>query len=406
MATIDGFRFDYIINDAAGGTAPESFSQDVARGVHRFHKQMPGYAETPLASLSNLAATWGVGGVFVKDESKRFGLNAFKVLGGSYAVARLLCERLGLDIADVSLEHLRGKEVREKIGRMTLATATDGNHGRGIAWTAATLEQRAVVYMPKGCAQARVDSVRGHGANVVVTDLNYDDAVRHAFHVAEEKGWHVVQDTAWEGYTVIPTWIMQGYLTMCHEAIERLAVYGIKPTHVFLQAGVGAMAGAVAGYLANCFPDDPPTIVVMEPTNAACLYASAAAGDGLPHEVTGDLQTIMAGLACGVPNPVGWDILNAYAKCFLRCGDSVAADGIRILANPVSGDPAVEAGESGSIGVGVLRLLANVPAFAGLKDQLGINARSIVLCFNTEGATDPVNYRDIAWYGKHPSETL
>lgn len=406
MTHIPGFDMDYTLNAQVGGPAPRDFSLDAAQQVHRFHRRIPGYGETPLANLSSLAAAWGVGGVFVKDESKRFGLNAFKALGGSYAVARLLCDKLELDIESVELDQLRGSEARERIGRITLATATDGNHGRGIAWTAATLGQKAVVYMPKGAAPARVESVRSHGAEVIVTDLNYDDTVRLCCSEAEKNGWHVVQDTAWEGYTQVPTWIMQGYLTMCHEALERLAAYGIKPTHVFLQAGVGAMAGAVAGYLAGRFCGAPPTIVVVEPSNAACIYASAVAGDGRPHAVTGALDTIMAGLACGEPNPIGWEILKSFTRCFLRCGDAVAADGIRILAHPLPGDPALEAGESGSVGIGVLRLLATQPTFRAMKDAISLDSRSIVLCFNTEGATDPVNYSDIVWLGKYPSETL
>lgn len=404
MTHVNGFQFDYLLNAAPGGIFPD-FSLETARVVHKFHRRVPNYAETPLASLSSLAAAWGLGGIFVKNESKRFGLNAFKALGGSYAIARILCEKLGLDIAKVDFNDLRSDEARRKLGRLTFATATDGNHGRGIAWTAATLGQKAVVFMPKGAAQARVENVRSHGAKVEVTGLNYDDTVRLACKTAEENGWHIVQDTAWEGYTTIPTWIMQGYLTMCHEALERLDAYGIKPTHVFLQAGVGAMAGAVAGYLADRFDGAPPTLVVLEPANAACLYASMASGDGLPHRITGDLATIMAGLACGEPSPIAWDILRSLARCFVSCGDSPAADGIRILANPLYGDPAVEAGESGSIGIGVLNLIASVPAFRPLKLSLGLNARSIVLCFNTEGATDPVNYRDIVWLGRHPSET-
>lgn len=406
MTKISDFEFEYVMNDSITGIAPEAYSESAARAVHRFHQGIPGYAETPLAGLISLASAWGVGGVFVKDESHRFGLNAFKALGGSYAISRLLCAKLSWDIAETGFTRLREPDVFEKIGRTTFATATDGNHGRGVAWSAATLGQRAVVFMPKNPAAARVENIRSHGARVEVTDLNYDDTVRLACQAAEREGWEIVQDTAWEGYTEVPTWIMQGYLTMCHEAAERMDAYGIRPTHVFLQAGVGALAGAVAGYMADRFGKHAPTVVVMEPTNAACLYESMAAGDGKPHAVTGDLQTIMAGLACGEPNPIAWEVLKDTARCFVRCGDYVAADGIRILANPLYGDPAVEAGESGSVGIGLLRLLARVPAFKSLKEELGIDSRSVVLCFNTEGATDPVNYRDIAWFGKHPSQII
>ena len=238
-----------------------------------------------------------------------------------------------------------------------------------------------------------------------VTDLNYDDAVRLACRNAEDKGWYVIQDTAWEGYEEIPLWIMQGYMTMCKEAVDQMAAHQITPTHVFVQAGVGALAGGVVGYLMNRFSNPPPKFVIMEPNNAACIFASAAAGDGKPHAVTGDLDTIMVGLACGEPNPIGWPTLRDFPSCYLKCDNYVSANGIRILANPVDGDPQVEAGESGSVGIGVLDLLANQKRFQELKQTLGIGPDSKILIFNTEGATDPVNYRNILWYGKYPSVT-
>jgi diaminopropionate ammonia-lyase len=175
------------------------------------------------------------------------------------------------------------------------------------------------------------------------------------------------------------------------------------PTHVFVQAGVGAFAGAMVGYLANRFQDNPPCFIVMEPNNAACIFTSAAAGDGLPHTVTGDLSTIMAGLACGEPNPFAWNILRDFTSAYIRCDDFVAANGIRILANPLKGDDPVESGESGSVGVGLLDLLANNPDFGPLKQILKIGPDANLLFFNTEGATDPENYQEILWHGKFPS---
>jgi diaminopropionate ammonia-lyase len=403
---IPEYAFRYLVKAPQDGTIPKSFSENASQKVLRFHRQLPDYQPTNLVRLSKLAQSWGIGEVLVKDESTRFNLKAFKVLGGSYAVARLLCQKLRVDIEDIDYDYLLSDEVRQRIGQITLTTATDGNHGRGIAWIAEQLKQRAVIYMPNGSVRSRVENIRSHGATVEVTDLNYDDAVRLSCRMAQENGWYVIQDTAWEGYTEIPLWIMQGYMTMCAEAVSQMSQEGIRPTHVFVQAGVGALAGAMVGYLVNKFQDNPPRFIIMEPNNAACILASAAAGDGLPHAVTGDLNTIMVGLACGEPNPIAWDILRNFPSCYISCDNFVAANGIRILANPLEGDDAVEAGESGSVGIGLLDLLANNPDFGKLKQELKIGPDSNLLFFNTEGATDPENYREILWHGKYPSAVI
>ena len=402
LKEIPQYRFQSFVQEPQKGTIPQAFSEEIAAKVYTFHQQLPGYAATRLAALKGLAKTWGVSGIFVKDESTRFDLKAFKVLGGSYAVARLVSKKLGLRLEETDYRYLVSREARRKIGRMTFTTATDGNHGRGIAWAAQQFGQEAMIYMPKGAAPSRVENIRSHGAKVEVTNLNYDDTVRLACRNAEEKGWHVIQDTAWEGYEEIPLWIMQGYMTMCKEAVKQMAEESAVPTHVFVQAGVGALAGAVVGYFVNKFCDRPPKFIIMEPNNAACIFASAVAGNGRPHAVTGDLDTIMVGLACGEPNPIGWDILRDFPSCYVCCDNYVSANGIRILANPVEGDSPVEAGESGSVGIGLLELLANHSAFAELKEAFEIGPDSKLLFFNTEGATDPVNYQEILWHGKYP----
>ncbi len=401
---IPEYAFKYLLQTPQGGSPPESFSENVSRKVLRFHRQLPGYQPTDLICLSNLAKFWGIGEILVKDESTRFGLGAFKVLGGSYAVARLLCQKLGLDVDAVDFAYLVSDEMRQRIGQITLTTATDGNHGRGVAWAAEQLRQQAIIFMPKGSVLSRVENIRSHGASVEVTDLNYDDTVRLVCRMAQENGWHVIQDTAWEGYTERPRWIMQGYMTMCAEIVSQISQAGLRrPSHVFVQAGVGSLPAAVVGYLLNRFRDNPPRFIIMEPNNAACFLASAAAGDGRPHAVTGELSTIMAGLACGEPNPLAWDILRDAPCCYISCDNFVAANGVRIMANPLRGDDAVEAGESGAVGLGLLDLLVNKPAFDKLKQELVIGPDSSVLFFNTEGATDPENYREILWHGKYPS---
>jgi diaminopropionate ammonia-lyase len=196
---------------------------------------------------------------------------------------------------------------------------------------------------------------------------------------------------------------MQGYMTMCKEAIAQMIERGEEATHVFVQAGVGALAASVVAGISNKYREKPPRFIIMEPNNVACVFASAEAGDGKPHAVAGDHATIMAGLACGEVNTFGWPILRDRPSCYIRCDNYVAANGIRILANPICGDKAIEAGESGSVGIGVLELLTTHSAFSEIKEKLKIGPESKILIFNTEGATDPVNYREILWHGEYPA---
>ena len=271
-----------------------------------------------------------------------------------------------------------------------------------MAWAANKLGQKAVVHMPKGSSQSRFDNIAKEGAKVTIEEVNYDDCVRMAAAEAEQTEHGViVQDTAWDGYEEIPSWIMQGYGTMANEASDQLRQCGVnRPTHVFVQAGVGSLAGAVVGYFTNLFPNDPPKFVVMEARAADCLYQGALAGDGSPRIVTGDLQTIMAGLACGEPNTISFDILKNHSSFFVSCPDWVAAKGMRMLGAPVKGDPQVVSGESGAVGMGLIATLMTDPAYQELKEAIGLDENSVVLMFSTEGDTDPENYRAIVWEGK------
>ena len=215
----------------------------------------------------------------------------------------------------------------------------------------------------------------------------------------------VVQDTAWEGYEEIPSWIMQGYGTMANEAADQLRQCSVnRPTHVFVQAGVGSLAGAVVGYFANLFPNDPPKFVVMEAEAADCLYQGALANDGKPRIVTGDLKTIMAGLACGEPNTISWDILRNHVSAFISCPDWVSAKGMRMLSSPVKGDPRVVSGESGAVGMGVLDAIMCDDTYKELRDALELDRHSRVLMFSTEGNTDPEKYRRVVWDGEYPTD--
>ena len=370
--------------------------------AHTFHRSFPQYTVTPLAKLDGMAAWLGLSSLSVKDESYRFGLNAFKVLGGSFAMARYIAGELGKDVSELSYDYLTSSDFRRDFGQATFFTATDGNHGRGVAWAANKLGQKAVVHMPKGSAKSRFDNIAKEGAQVTIEEVNYDDCVRMAAaQAAKTEHGVVVQDTAWEGYEEIPSWIMQGYGTMAGEAAEQLEE---KPTHVFVQAGVGSLAGAVVGYFANLYPNDPPKFVVMEAQIADCLYQGAVAGDGNPRIVGGDLQTIMAGLACGEPNTISWDILRNHADAFVSCPDWVSAKGMRMLAAPVKGDPAVTSGESGAVGMGLISTLMRDKDYRELKEALGLDQNSRVLMFSTEGDTDPEKYRKIVWGGEYATE--
>ena len=351
-----------------------------------FHSSFPQYSITPLARLDGMAKYLGLGGLFVKDESFRFGLNAFKVLGGSFAMARYIAKEMGRDVSEMTYDYLTSEAFRREFGQATFFTATDGNHGRGVAWAAHKLGQKAVVHMPKGSSKARYDNIAKEGAQVTIEEVNYDDCVRMAAaEAAETKHGVVVQDTAWEGYEEIPSWIMQGYGTMSGEAADQLRQMGInRPTHVFVQAGVGSLAGAVVGFFTNLFPNDPPKFVVVEARAADCLYRGALA-------------------ACGEPNILSWDILRNHVSAFVSCPDWVSARGMRMLGVPVKGDPTVISGESGAVGMGLLAAIMETDEYKDLRDHLGLDRFSQVLLFSTEGNTDPMKFRKVLWDGEYPT---
>ncbi len=370
-----------------------------AEKSRRFHESFPIYKKTPLRKLNNLAHELGVSDIYVKDESYRFGLNAFKVLGGSFAIGNYIAEQLGVDIDELPYEKIISKEVKDKLGDITFISATDGNHGRGVAWTARELGQKSIIYMPKGSAAERLENIRAEGADASITDLNYDDAVRLADKNAKKNGWILVQDTSWTGYEKIPVNIMKGYTTMADEAYEQLE--GKRPTHIFLQAGVGSFSTAVTGFFSDIYKEDKPIITIVEPNEAACIFKTIKADDGKIHPVAGDMNTIMAGLACGEPVTVGIDILRNYADYFISCPDYVAAQGMRVLSSPVIGDERIVSGESGAAGFGAaFEILTNLD-LKELKERLKIDENSVILFFSTEGDTDKENYKKIVWNGAY-----
>ena len=394
--------YDFIVRMKKKDTrkAEELFDIKYSRIARKFHREIPGYKVTPLRSLENLSNMIGLGGIYVKDEAQRLTLNSFKVMGGSFAIFRLIEKKLGLSDDRMSYEYLLSPECHEKIEGLVITSATDGNHGKGIAWASQKLGLKCVIYVHKETSKPRIEAIKRYGAKVIVVDGNYDDAVRKCAEDANENGWQIVSDTSWDGYTEIPTWIMQGYTTMLLEAQEQFLGIGLtKPTHVFVQAGVGALAASVIGFYAALFKDDPPKFIVVEPEKAACVYETAKANDGEIHSVKGDLDTIMAGLACGDPSPIAWEVLDGCADVFMKVPDYTAARGMRILAVPLKGDPFVISGESGAVTLGALYAIMTEKASEGLRKTLGLGPDSNVLLINTEGNTDPIHFRQIIWDG-------
>ncbi|KAE8177675.1 diaminopropionate ammonia-lyase [Photobacterium carnosum] len=381
-------------NQHYNGNKSVLFTQKIAQETRAFHQQIEGYTPTPLISLPHLAAFLGIKAILVKDESKRFGLNAFKVLGGSYALGRVLADHLNININEIDLKTVANKLTQP----LVFTTATAGNHGTGVAWAAREMGQKAVVYMPKGSPQASVERIRGLGAECIVTDVNYDDTVRLANKTAEDNGWMLVQDTAWDGYEQIPTWISQGYMTMADEAIDQAedTNEGL-PTHVILQAGVGAMAGGVLGYLVDRLGSENIKTIISEPSVADCIYRSGNKGEIV--NVTGDLSSIMAGLACGEPNPITWPILRDSSHTFISAEDRIAALGMRILGNPLQGDNCIISGESGALSMGILYQLMTTESGKIEAKKMGLNKDAVVMIFSTEGDTNPTRYRRIVWEG-------
>lgn len=403
----NSWQTNYVINELARNfTVPKStvafMTQEKIKRVRNFHKSFKGYAPTPLWSLKSLSEVLGVSAIYVKDESYRFGLNAFKVLGGAFAVGKYLAQKLGVAIEDLDFESLKSESVRKELGDITFVTATDGNHGRGIAWAANALGQKSVVFMPKGSAEERLQNIIAAGAKASITDMNYDDAVRHAAQYAEQYNGVLIQDSAWDGYEEIPRWIMQGYATLMDEVFEEIERANMKaPTHLFLQAGVGSFASSMLSYSVAALGKNYPKTLIVEPNEAACIYKSAKIADGKPHAVTGDMPTIMAGLACGEPSLVSWGILRDYADAYVSCPDRISALGMRIMASPIGDDPKIISGESGAVGMGLLYDLQKNDALEELKAKVELDKDSVILIISTEGDTDVEGYLKVVWEGAY-----
>ncbi|MGG6896645.1 MULTISPECIES: diaminopropionate ammonia-lyase [Rhizobium] len=343
---------------------------------------------TPLHALPGLAEELGLGSLHVKDEGFRLGLGSFKALGGAYALMILVQEEAERRLKrKVTIDELMSEEVRAIAATMTFACATDGNHGRSVAQGAALMGARAVIFVHSGVSDARVQAIARFGAEMVRIDGNYDFSVAEAARVATEQGWTILSDTSWPGYEYVPGLVTQGYTAMVREICAALPQ---PPTHVFLQAGVGGFAAAVAGHTAIALGDKRPHVTVVEPARAACLYESVKAGHTVKVEETE--PTVMAMLECYEPSIVAFRILERVADGFMTVDEDSAPEVMRLLALPVAGDPPVVAGESGGAGLaGVLTVLRDQE----LAAKIGLNSQARVLVVNTEGATDPALYESI-----------
>lgn len=369
------------LNAAARRPRPNPYAGEAYDDVAAFYAAHPDLEPTPVRTLTAFARALGVGELHVKDESRRFGLNAFKSLGVRYAADRLR------------------RDGRIAAGT-TLACASAGNHGRAVARTARSLGLAARVYMSSTSSDAPRRAIASEGADVVIVDGGYDEAVRAMAADAARHGWMIISDTSWPGYDEIPRLIMLGYTHLVDELRFQLAT---PPDVVFVQGGVGGLVHGVAAGLGHYWPDRPPRLVACEPATAACLLRSAQAGG--PAAVSEPLTTIMAGLRCAEPSPAAWPLIAGTADAFVTIDDDKAMGAMRMLAHPMGRDPAIEAGPSGACGFGALVAVMREEALRPVREALGLGPSSRVVVINTEGATDRDLYERVL-AGREPAARI
>ncbi len=369
-ATAPFYHFNQPINQLPDNATTVMLNNSMA---FAYHSSLPIYQPTPLVVLPAMAKRFNVGNIFLKDESHRFGLNAFKGLGASYAIYEILQKHPDID---------------------TFCSATDGNHGRAVAWAAKQAGKKAVIFVPKNIVPYRIAAIENEGAKVIKTNGNYDETCLLAEMTSKNEGWQLVQDTAWEGYEDIPAYIMAGYLT--HFAEMENSVHSLpKPgiDIVFLQAGVGSWAAAAVWYYVTRYGSNRPKIVLVEPVESNGILQSFKQGQRtLP---TGNQQTIMAGLNCGIPSSTAWEIIKDNVDAVVMIEDGFAMQTMRMLHTPADTDPQVISGESGAAGLAGFIAVMTDERYAPLKNALGINENSSILFYSTEGATDPDGYNKI-----------
>ncbi|MEO1494082.1 MAG: diaminopropionate ammonia-lyase [Pseudomonadota bacterium] len=347
-----------------------------------------GYAETPLISLTDLAEALDLGEVLYKHEGPRFGLGSFKALGGAYAVSRVLQREISrIEGREVPLDEIRDGKFAHHTAGITFISATDGNHGRSVAWGAGRFGAPCRIYIHAEVSAYREKVLGELGAEVIRVDGDYDETVEQTRKDAEEHGWLIVSDTSWPGYVEPPREVMAGYGLMAREVVRALPE---APTHVFLQGGVGGLAAAVAAVFAQEWGEAAPRVVIVEPELAPCLIASARA-NGLTA-VKIEEETIMAGLSCGEPSELAWNVLSRLAGDYMTIPEAVVGPTVRMLARPSGAQPAIEAGESGVAGLcGMISAAVQAP----LRDRLALDGDARVVLMGSEGVTDPHVFADL-----------
>jgi diaminopropionate ammonia-lyase len=392
MTTLNA-TLSHFSNPAAAGSGqlyPEAFTEitslERAREALDVITRWPGYSPTPLCSLDRLAAGIGVRGILYKDESRRFHLKSFKALGGAYAVARQLQQAIARETGEsASIDDLLERRFASIVGKVVVSCATDGNHGRSVAWGCQMFGCGCIIYIHRDVSAGRQQAMESLGAEVVRIDGNYDDSVKLAARDAEAHGRIIVSDTSYPGYMDIPRDVALGYTVMLAEAVEQMQ--GARPTHVFIQAGVGGLASAVCAYFWELWGAARPRFIVVEPEQANCLQQSARRGE--PVAVEGDLETLMAGLSCGEVSLLAWEILKPGADDFMTVSEDAVGACMRLLAQD---EHAIEAGESAVAGLAAAIAAREDPQMA---ERLGLDADSLVFVIGTEGATDPEVYRKL-----------
>ncbi|WP_085901128.1 diaminopropionate ammonia-lyase [Kiloniella majae] len=360
----------------------------------------PEYKISPLVSWPGLARELNLVDISFKDESKRFNLGSFKALGGAYAVYRFLKSTIEQKLAiKIESDDLRNATYRDITTELTVTTATDGNHGRSVAWGAQIFGCKATIYVPASCSVSRITAIEEFGATVIQTSLSYDETVALCAKEAEKQNAQIISDTSWDDYQDIPAQIMQGYSIIAEEALKEYFTrpfrQAIPPSHIFLQAGVGGMAAAMAGYFWAHLGERRPKIIIVEPETAACLYASAAEGTltkATGDKETGKVHTLMAGLDCGEASPIAWEILSHGADFFMTISDTITGPTMKLIASSPFGDPVLEAGESSIAGLAALIMTAT---HEDTREVLGLSPDSRILLMNSEGIMDQSLYQEL-----------
>jgi diaminopropionate ammonia-lyase len=368
---------------AAGVLPPEGFAVAIEE-----ISQWQGYEPTPLFSLTDISSRLSLGEVLYKDEGPRFGLGSFKALGGSYAALRVLQREISKALNDmVLLEDIRNGKYSKEASKITLVSATDGNHGRSLAWGCQRFGAPCKIYIHAEVSEGRATAMRDLGAEVIRIDGDYDDSVDLARSEAEKNNWFVVSDTSWPGYCEPPRDVMHGYGVMMHEINESLTE---PPTHIFIQAGCGGFAGSVCASIRQYWGEHAPRIVIVEPNLANCLFESSKANKALFVKI--NEESIMAGLSCGEASALAWDVIAEEASDFVTIPENVVAPTVRLLARPEGNDAVIEAGESAVAGLAALICAAKQ---GDVREQLGLNESSRVLLFGSEGVTDRAIFDEI-----------